>query len=432
MGRALAAAPDPALARVALSRVGERQEAREALEQAIEPAARLLGFSGAAADFLFAHPEEAVLFTDLGVRSRESLLEEVEADVARLGSRPGLRRFRRRAVFRLAARDLEGAPLEEVLSEMSAIAEVCLEMAKRTVGPPLAIIGMGKLGGAELNYASDVDVIFVHLERDSDEAARHAAGVVALLAEPTEDGVALRVDTTLRPEGRAGPLSRTVASTLEYYRRHAATWERQALLKARLHNVSAILDRVALTLDRNPELLGSIGRAVPGVEVNVVDEKGLEVPIGEAGEIITRGPHVMKGYFCKPEATAARIRDGWLFTGDIGKRGEDGYYFHLGRRDDMIVTGGLNVYPAEVETMIYGYAQVQETVVFAIPDAKRGYVIGAAVVARPGETVVEKDLLTFLRTNLATFKVPHKIIIRESLPRTSSGKVIRDAETLLA
>jgi long-chain acyl-CoA synthetase len=178
--------------------------------------------------------------------------------------------------------------------------------------------------------------------------------------------------------------------------------------------------------------MGSIGRAVPGVEVNVVDEKGLEVPIGEAGEIITRGPHVMKGYFCKPEATAARIRDGWLFTGDIGKRGEDGYYFHLGRRDDMIVTGGLNVYPAEVETMIYGYAQVQETVVFAIPDAKRGHMIGAAVVPRPGEAVVEKDLLTFLRTNLASFKVPHKIFIRESLPRTSSGKVIRDAETLMA
>jgi long-chain acyl-CoA synthetase len=178
--------------------------------------------------------------------------------------------------------------------------------------------------------------------------------------------------------------------------------------------------------------MGSIGRAVPGVEVKVVDEKGLEVPIGEAGEIITRGPHVMKGYFRKPEATAARVRDGWLFTGDIGKRGEDGYYFHLGRRDDMIVTGGLNVYPAEVETMIYGYAQVQETVVFAIPDAKRGHVIGAAVVPRPGEAVVEKDLLTFLRTNLASFKVPHKIFIRESLPRTSSGKVIRDAETLMA
>lgn len=177
--------------------------------------------------------------------------------------------------------------------------------------------------------------------------------------------------------------------------------------------------------------LGSIGRAVPGVEVKIVDENGVEVPDGDVGEIITRGPHVMKGYFRNPAATAARIRDGWLFTGDIGKRGQDGYYFHLGRRDDMIITGGLNVYPAEVETTIYGYAKVQETVAFAIPDAKRGYVIGAAVVPRPGETIAEKDVLAFLRSNLANFKVPQKIVVRESLPRTSSGKVIRDAEALL-
>jgi acyl-CoA synthetase (AMP-forming)/AMP-acid ligase II len=178
--------------------------------------------------------------------------------------------------------------------------------------------------------------------------------------------------------------------------------------------------------------MGSIGRAVPGVEVKIVDENGGEVSVGDPGEIITRGPHVMKGYFRKPEATAARIRDGWLFTGDIAKLGEDGYYFHLGRRDDMIITGGLNVYPAEVEIMIYGYAKVQETIVFAMPDAKRGHVIGAAVVPRPGETIVEKELLNFLRANLASFKVPQKIVIRASLPRTSSGKAIRDAETLLA
>jgi [glutamine synthetase] adenylyltransferase / [glutamine synthetase]-adenylyl-L-tyrosine phosphorylase len=233
LGRALAAAPDPELARVALSRVGERREAREALEQAMEPAVRLLGFSGAAADFLVAHPEETVLFTDVDARSRETLMAEVEADINRRRAPTGLRRFRRRALFRLAARDLGGAALEDILSEMTAIAEVCLEAANRAVGPALTVIGMGKLGGAELNYASDVDVIFVHFDRDSDEAAKRAVELVALLSEPSEEGVALRVDTTLRPEGRAGPLSRSLASTIEYYRRHAATWERQALLKAR-------------------------------------------------------------------------------------------------------------------------------------------------------------------------------------------------------
>ena len=178
--------------------------------------------------------------------------------------------------------------------------------------------------------------------------------------------------------------------------------------------------------------MGSIGRAVPGVEVKIVDENGKELGNDEPGEIITRGPHVMKGYFRRPEATAERIRNGWLYTGDVGKRGADGYYYHLGRRDDMIITGGLNVHPAEVENLIYTYPGVQETVVFAIPDAKRGQVIGAAIVPRPGVSVNEKEMLTFLRANLANFKVPDRLVLREALPRTSSGKTIRDAEILLA
>jgi long-chain acyl-CoA synthetase len=184
--------------------------------------------------------------------------------------------------------------------------------------------------------------------------------------------------------------------------------------------------------DKAEAKMGSIGCAVPGVEVKIVDENGKELGVDEPGEIITRGPHVMKGYFRRAGATAERIRNGWLYTGDVGKRGADGYYYHLGRRDDMIITGGLNVYPAEVENMIYTYAGVQETIVFAIPDAKRGQVIGAAVVPRPGSSVNEKDLLAFLRANLANFKVPDRIVVREALPRTSSGKTIRDAETLLA
>jgi long-chain acyl-CoA synthetase len=178
--------------------------------------------------------------------------------------------------------------------------------------------------------------------------------------------------------------------------------------------------------------MGTIGRAVPGVEVKIVDQSGREVPVDEPGEIITSGPHVMKGYFRKPEATAARIRDGWLYTGDVGKRDCDGYFIHLGRLDDMIITNGLKVYPAEVENLIYRFPNVQETTVFAIADSRRGQAIGAAVVPRQGQTIVQKELLSFLRGNLANFKVPQKIVIRESLPRTSSGKVIRDADTLLS
>jgi [glutamine synthetase] adenylyltransferase / [glutamine synthetase]-adenylyl-L-tyrosine phosphorylase len=239
LGRALAAAPDPEMARIALTRVGERPEARDALAEPalLEPAVLLLGFSSPAADFLVAHPEEARLFAELSPRSSDALLEEVRGDLARLGVEAGLRRFRRRALYRVAARDLRGAPFDEVVAEVSAAAEACLAVAaEEALGSGQAVIGMGKLGGRELNDASDGDVIFVHEgsgPEAQEEAARRAGAFMAMLSEPTEDGVALRVDASLRPEGRAGPLSRSVAATLEYYRRHAATWERQALLKAR-------------------------------------------------------------------------------------------------------------------------------------------------------------------------------------------------------
>jgi [glutamine synthetase] adenylyltransferase / [glutamine synthetase]-adenylyl-L-tyrosine phosphorylase len=246
LGRALAAAPDPELARLALSRVGESPVARELLAEpgALEAAVRLLGFSNAATDFLVAHPEETRLFADLTPRGRDALLAEAVDDVARHGARAGLRRFRRRALMRVAARDLAGAPYDEVVPEVTAVSEACLEVAVREAAAErvepgdirLAVIGMGKLGGEELNYASDVDVVFVHDPggADAQEAAsRWAAAVIALLTEPTQDGVALRLDASLRPEGRSGPLSRSLDSTREYYRQHAATWERQALLKAR-------------------------------------------------------------------------------------------------------------------------------------------------------------------------------------------------------
>ncbi|MBI2360043.1 MAG: AMP-binding protein [Deltaproteobacteria bacterium] len=188
----------------------------------------------------------------------------------------------------------------------------------------------------------------------------------------------------------------------------------------------------AVPLEAADEKMGSIGRAVRGIEVRIVDDEGQEVPVGEPGEIITRGPHVMKGYFRRPEATAERIRDGWLYTGDIGKVDKDGFYYHLGRKDDLIITGGLNVYPAEIENLLYEQPQVQDAVVFPIPDKKRGNVIGAAVVLGAGQTITEKELLAVLRANLARFKVPQKLKICDALPRTSSGKVIRDPQLLLS
>jgi [glutamine synthetase] adenylyltransferase / [glutamine synthetase]-adenylyl-L-tyrosine phosphorylase len=239
LGRWIDAAPDPELARVAFSRVAQHPAAREQLSRpgVLEVIVRLLGFSTAAADFLVANPPEIAAVADLRVRVRGELDAELAADVDRLGDADGLRRFRRRAMLRIAARDLAMAPVDRVVAEISDVAEACLGMAlSRVAGRGLGVIGLGKLGGAELNYASDVDLIFVHVATGpgaQDAAERVAASMIRLLAEPTTEGIALRVDTTLRPGGRDGALSRSLESTLEYYRSGSAVWERQALIKSR-------------------------------------------------------------------------------------------------------------------------------------------------------------------------------------------------------
>ncbi|HSD49576.1 MAG TPA: hypothetical protein VLE71_07075 [Actinomycetota bacterium] len=239
LGRTLAQAPDPELARVALSRVGEDPGARETLGRAdvLPIAARLLGFSRAATDFLVRHPEETTVLADIGRRDRVELDREVSRDVERAGAQDGVRLFRRRAMLRIAARDLGGARLEDVVAEVSAVAEACLALACGIAAPEgLAVVALGKLGGAELNYASDVDLLFVHAgggPEPVDDAERRAAAIIRLLSEPTAEGVALRVDPTLRPGGRGGALSRSLEAMREYYATRAATWERQALIKAR-------------------------------------------------------------------------------------------------------------------------------------------------------------------------------------------------------
>ncbi len=240
LGRALARAPDPELARVALSRLGDDPRARDALGRAdvLAAAIPLIGFSTAATDYLVKHPDELAATADLRPRSAEALQAEAGDAVAAFGPQEGLRRFRHRATYRLAARDLAGEPVDDVMFELTAIAEAAIRAAVAAAPDAggLAVIAMGKLGGRELNYSSDVDVLFVHAEPGPEQQERAnaaAAAIIALLSEATADGVALRVDPNLRPEGRAGPLSRSLDAMQEYYARHAGTWERQALLKAR-------------------------------------------------------------------------------------------------------------------------------------------------------------------------------------------------------
>jgi len=170
---------------------------------------------------------------------------------------------------------------------------------------------------------------------------------------------------------------------------------------------------------------GSIGIAVPHAQIKIVDEEGKEVPSDEVGELIVTGPMVMKGYHNNPEATRERIKDGWLYTGDLCKKDRDGFYYHLGRKDDMIIVGGLNVYPAEVEQVLKEHPLIKEAGVVGITDEDRGATIKAAVVIQPDSQITKREIISFCRQKLARFKVPKVIEFWDALPKSSTGKIAR-------
>jgi acyl-CoA synthetase (AMP-forming)/AMP-acid ligase II/ABC-type nitrate/sulfonate/bicarbonate transport system permease component len=177
--------------------------------------------------------------------------------------------------------------------------------------------------------------------------------------------------------------------------------------------------------DDAPRKMSSAGRVVPRAEVKVVDKNGKELPLGEVGEVIARGPQIMKGYFKNPKATEQKIKDGWYYTGDLGRFDEDGYIYILGRADDMIITGGMNVYPSEVENVLIAHDKVAEAAVVGIGDAERGQALKAVVVAKVGEEISKRELMRFCRERLANFKLPKVIEFRDSLPRSRTGKVAK-------
>ncbi|MEW9668023.1 long-chain fatty acid--CoA ligase [Ammoniphilus sp. 3BR4] len=178
---------------------------------------------------------------------------------------------------------------------------------------------------------------------------------------------------------------------------------------------------------RGQRKAGSIGLPLPNTDSKVVDlETGtVELPPGEAGELIVKGPQVMKGYWKKPEETALTIRDGWLFTGDIATMDEDGYFYIVGRKKEMIIAGGYNIYPIEVEDVLYQHPAVAEACVFGVPDPYRGETVKAAIVRRKHSTVAEEELIQWCSERLARYKVPRLIEFREELPKTSVGKLLR-------
>ena len=177
-------------------------------------------------------------------------------------------------------------------------------------------------------------------------------------------------------------------------------------------------------LDRD-RIPGSIGTTIVNVENKVVDEFGEEVNDGEVGELVVRGPNVMKGYYKMPEETEATIRNGWLYTGDMAKRDDNGYFYIVDRKKDLAIVGGFNVYPREVEEVLFAHRDIVEAAVIGVPDADFGEAIHAFIVLKDGVSVTPEQLEHYCAERLAKYKVPKRFEFLDELPKNTTGKILR-------
>ncbi|MFZ5645183.1 MAG: long-chain-fatty-acid--CoA ligase [Bacillota bacterium] len=173
--------------------------------------------------------------------------------------------------------------------------------------------------------------------------------------------------------------------------------------------------------------VGSVGIPFPDTTCKIVDlETGeKELPPGEAGELIITGPQAMKGYWNMPDETAKTLKNGWIYTGDIAKMDEEGYFYIVDRKKDMIIAGGFNIYPRDVEEVLFENPKVQEAVVAGVPDPYRGETVKAFIVLKEGQEATEEEIISYCKSKLASFKVPKLVEFRKELPKTAVGKVLR-------
>ena len=173
--------------------------------------------------------------------------------------------------------------------------------------------------------------------------------------------------------------------------------------------------------------VGSVGIPIPDTQCRIVDlsDGATDVPVGETGELLVRGPQVMKGYWKRPDATAETLTDGWLHTGDIAKMDEDGYFYIVDRKKDMIISSGFNVYPRDIEEVFFEHPKVMEATVIGIPHPKRGEAVKVFVVLKEGQTATAEELLKYCEDKLAKYKWPTEIEFRKELPKTNVGKVLK-------
>jgi long-chain acyl-CoA synthetase len=182
---------------------------------------------------------------------------------------------------------------------------------------------------------------------------------------------------------------------------------------------------VSFTPIRGPWKAGSIGVPISGVEVSIQNESGEILPAGQIGELCVRGSNVMLGYWNQPKATAEVMRHGWLLTGDVGYADQDGFLYITDRKTDMLLVNGINVYPREIEEVLYKYPGVREAAIIGIPDARKGEQPLAFVAGREGAQLDEKALLEYMRQRLAEYKLPRKVVFMAALPQSPTGKILK-------
>lgn len=188
-----------------------------------------------------------------------------------------------------------------------------------------------------------------------------------------------------------------------------------------LHGEDHLLDGSAVKNKR----LAAAGRPVPGIEMKVVAPDGRETAIGEVGQFVAKGPNIMKGYWNLPEETANALRDGWYYTGDLGYRDQDNYFYVVDRAKDMIITGGENVYSVEVEQTISQIPEVLECAVVGVPDEKWGEAIKAVVALKQANSMTEEEIIAYVRQKLANYKVPKSVEFVAELPKSGAGKILK-------
>jgi acyl-CoA synthetase (AMP-forming)/AMP-acid ligase II len=184
-------------------------------------------------------------------------------------------------------------------------------------------------------------------------------------------------------------------------------------------------DHVVQGTEKQLKRLGSAGVQRTDVEVKIFDDEDNELPQGEIGEIVTRSDLMMRGYWHNPEATAEALRNGWLHTGDVGYMDEDGYLFMMDRSKDMIISGGENIYPREIEEVICKHPAIREVAVIGVPDPKWGEAVKAVVSLVPGESIAAQELLLFCTKHIAKYKVPKSVDFVDELPKSNYGKILK-------